>query len=460
MPVNRSQPNSQPTTASLSRHKRQPSVRHDRLTLTCYSPGVIWCLLLGSVSAAIPMLARDLHVNQATAGLNASLVAFGMVITGLAMPLLVKRFGRRRLLVAPYLVCAVALLTFALGQSLVVSLVAVLLAASGAACTMAVALTVLVAHHGKASPAALAEFTIIGVALGLLAPPAISAAETWGLGWRAAFGLIALLTALAGWLFSRLPVDPSLDAVASVQLANPATQPAEPPANSSPSAPSGNSNHDQPPNQPNHKAPSDNSNQPPTSPLGGGKAGLFWGCVIVTMLEQAAEATAIYWAAKYVANQTTLSLAGAALAVTLVMAGQVVGRLVIRPLALRLATLTLLAASAGVVILGWLALWNTHQVWLALLGVFVIGVGLGPGYPLGVDLALHHSPWQLDRAQGRFQLVAGAGAALAPFAAGALADQVGIHNAFLVVPALSLIGLLAIGLLFKELQKAQRNSAA
>ena len=57
-------------------------------------------------------------------------------------------------------------------------------------------------------------------------------------------------------------------------------------------------------------------------------------------------------------------------------------------------------------------------------------------YPLGTVRAVTASAGRPDRAAGRLSIAAGLASGIAPFALGALADRIGTHTAFLLVPGL------------------------
>ena len=89
-------------------------------------------------------------------------------------------------------------------------------------------------------------------------------------------------------------------------------------------------------------------------------------------------------------------------------------------------------------------LWTTTNPVVAIAGLVIAGLGYGTHYPLAVSLVLRSSDGRPDQAQARSSLGVGAAVGLAPFALGALADGFGAHTAFLLVPALIVVGGLAV----------------
>ena len=72
----------------------------------------------------------------------------------------------------------------------------------------------------------------------------------------------------------------------------------------------------------------------------------------------------------------------------------------------------------------------------AVAGLFVVGLGVAGQYPLGAAMVMALSGGQPDRAIAVMSIGVGLASGLGPFVLGALADQIGVQTAFLVVPAL------------------------
>jgi fucose permease len=112
-------------------------------------------------------------------------------------------------------------------------------------------------------------------------------------------------------------------------------------------------------------------------------------------------------------------------------------------LALRVRPGLLLLVSVAVTAVGWLVLWLATSLAVAVVGLAVSGLGMAFHFPLGVSRSLEASGGLTDLASGRIALGGGLAIGLAPFVLGALSDAVGVHAAFVLVPAL----LAAAGLL-------------
>ncbi|MCG7287548.1 MFS transporter, partial [Cellulomonas sp. ACRRI] len=162
--------------------------------------------------------------------------------------------------------------------------------------------------------------------------------------------------------------------------------------------------------------------------------------LVTVVAALALENATTYWATDLVRDRTGAG-AGIATATTAgLVAGMTLIRFVVGPLSLRVSPARLLAASFGVAVAGWAVLWTATTAPVALAGLFLAGLGYGAQYPLGIALLLGASGGATDAAQARATVGGGVAVGLAPFLLGALADAVGSHTAFLVVPVLAVVG--------------------
>jgi predicted MFS family arabinose efflux permease len=153
----------------------------------------------------------------------------------------------------------------------------------------------------------------------------------------------------------------------------------------------------------------------------------------------AVEFCLVLWTADVLRDRMGLSPGPAAAGVTALVAGMCAGRVLGGRLALRWPVDTLLYAAILTAGCGFTVFWLTDLTVLALPTLLLCGLGVALFYPLGIARAIDASEGRPDHASAR----AGLGAALAsgagPFVLGALADQVGLHLALLIVPALLLV---------------------
>jgi fucose permease len=121
----------------------------------------------------------------------------------------------------------------------------------------------------------------------------------------------------------------------------------------------------------------------------------------------------------------------------------VAGRIAGRQVARRMPTERLLLLALGVSTAGFFLYWLAPVALIAVLGLFVAGIGVANLYPLIVALALGAAPGQSNEAGARLTFASGTAILAAPLLLGALADAAGIRLAYGVVPLFILGALIA-----------------
>ena len=387
-------------------HPAPVRLHRDRLTVGLYGYFVVWGWILYSFNPSIPMLARELHVSNAAAGLHGTAFAVGAIIVARLTPRLVGRFGRRTTLVGAGLTVAVGVLVLVTGTNLVWTLTGVLILSTGGNGAISAAQAGLALHHGRASSAAVTEANGVGSSIGLLGPLAVGACVAVGWGWRPAVAVAVLLAVGAAVFVARLPADGVLE---------------------SPTADSGTT-----------RAAAEA--EPPASPGDRGLAVATWCYLAAIVAAIAIENATTFWSTDLIVEQTGSGRGIATAATAGLVAGMSAIRFVVGPLSLRIAPARLLTAAFLLAIVGWLVLWTASSSAVALAGLFIAGLGYGAQYPLAVAILLSTARRSTDRAQGNATFAGGAAVGIAPFVLGALADAFGAHTAFVLVPALALVG--------------------
>ncbi|HEY1382758.1 MAG TPA: hypothetical protein VGF43_04040, partial [Dongiaceae bacterium] len=115
------------------------------------------------------------------------------------------------------------------------------------------------------------------------------------------------------------------------------------------------------------------------------------------------------------------------------------GRIALRVLVARVAPRRLLIGALALVFVGFLVYWGTRWPPAAIAGVFIIGLGIAPIFPLANDFAVGAAPRTPDLAAMRLAVGFGSALLLAPIALGALADEAGLGPAHLALPALIVV---------------------
>ncbi|WP_170323588.1 MFS transporter [Cryptosporangium phraense] len=343
----------------------------------------------------VPLIRDEQGTSRAVAGLHSTALAAGALVAGALYPVLARRIGRSNTLYGTVLGLGLGIvLLVSVPSAPAVTIAATLCCGIVGSTLVNVAPPALLDVHGaETSGAALVEGNAIATGTGLIAPLAVGLALDHGYGWRPALLVASVLAAVI------LVVGRSTGA----RLPSP----------------------------PLH---SDDGRR--TEVVNAALPGRYWIAWGVTLCCIAAEFATTLWASDVLRDRTGASAALATAAVTAVVGGMCAGRIVGALLAARLPGFVVLLPALGVALAGTAVFWGVTAAGWAIVGLAVLGLGLGPLFPLSVDLALRASGGQSDRAAGYSSYAAGLAIGGGPFILGALADVVGPHAAFLVVPAL------------------------
>ncbi|MFF5208042.1 MFS transporter [Streptosporangium sp. NPDC000396] len=377
----------------------------DRATWLVYLQLGVFATYLYSLSAALPMLRIDQGVSQAVASLHGTSMAVGGILTGLALPWLTRKIGPRAATWTGLAGMSGGMLLVMLSDALPVTLLGYGIASGMGSISLYTGMSALSRHHGPAGPAAISEANAVGVTVGLMAPFVLSLAARSVLGWRAALLITPLLAVLLAVVMGRVWI------------------------------------------------PERDGGEIRTGP--GEAARLGWrfhlaGAVLFCCV--ALEFSFNLWAAKLVADQTGLSAAVAATALTAFTIGLGVGRFGGARLALRIPPASLLVGALALTAAGWAIFWVSTNPVPSYAGLVLSGIGVSLHFPLALSRLLETADGQSERATAAASLFASAALGVGPFLLGALADEFGTRQAFLMVPAL--VGLAVGGVLFSSRQRS------
>ena len=166
--------------------------------------------------------------------------------------------------------------------------------------------------------------------------------------------------------------------------------------------------------------------------------GKFWLYWTSQALGVSIEFCTIYWASLYLINTLHLTQTQSAQALSLFLAGMVVGRLVTSKLVMRYSRGSILTGSIVLVSIGFGLFWWAPSVFLTLFGLTLMGLGVANFYTMILSLALDASAGREKLAATRLTLASGIAILILPFVLGYLADHLGIWLAF------SLVGVLLV----------------
>lgn len=376
-----------------------PALTRDRLTLLVYGHLAVYGYFLYGFGPTVSLAGTDLHISRAVAGLHGTALAAGAVLAGILGPRVVGRFGRGAALRGGLVGTAVGLTVYLLGTALPVTLAGALIAGSFGALLVNTHSVVLTQHHGAFAPAAISEANALATGLGILSPLIIGATVALGLGWRPGLALAVVAALVVLCLTARVPVGG--------------------PATSSPG----------------------DGRERTRLPLA------FWLTVVVLVLCIGAEFSLTFWASELIRERTGAGVAASTGSVTALLVGMTVGRSAGAALTRRREVDWLLGRAVLLSGAGFVVFWVSTAFWLSIIGLALLGLGLSLQYPLAIGRVIAASDGRPDLATGRASIALGFAVGTAPFVLGLLADAIGTHRAFLLVPTLlaAAWGLIRVG---------------
>ncbi len=389
-----------------------------------YTAFLLWDWLLYVYGPAVQLLGDELRFSATGIGLHGIALAVGTALAGVVLPAAVGTLGRRGALLAGAVLVAAGSIGLAALPTLPGTLAATVVLALGGNLAIAAAQAGLVVHHGLRAAGSVSLANGLGTLIGLFGPLLIGASVALGRGWRPVVLATVPLALVATAVWLRMPVGGAMTARRGG--AGAADDPGAVPASDRPEP-------DQGPGT---------ASATPRGPL----PAAGWWYLLATVAGVAVENAITFWALTLVMARTGAG-AGVAAATTAAFIGGMAASRLLGIGALRgRSPAVALGAAFLVCALGWLVLWLATDPVVAVLGLAVAGLGCGLLYPLAAALLLATARGSTDAAQGVIMVAVGAAIGVVPFALGLLADLVGVHTAFLLVPVLALGGLAAVRL--------------
>ncbi len=369
----------------------------DSFTWLAYLFLGFYSYFLNGLGPATPFLMQELRLSYTVSSLHFSAFAVGILLVGLQGHRLIGRIGRwQAAWIGAFGITLSSLLLLA-GRSPVITIGASFCMGLVGSLILAVVPSALSEQHGERRAVALAEANVIGSITATAAPLMVGLCARSPGGWRLAFGIVACAPIVMRLLLRR--AGPS-------QLG---------------------------------------SRHETQAPAGRPLPLLYWIYWAALTLAVSVEFCMIFWSADFVEKSLGLAKVDAAQAVSLFLAGMIIGRLAASRAVHRFATPRVVMASILVAGMGFTLFWTTGQALPALLGLFVAGLGVAGLYPLILSLAIGATE-DADQASARATLASGTAILALPLVLGRLADLFGIRQAYTVVAVL-LVGVFLIILL-------------
>lgn len=368
----------------------------DRPTWLVYIQLAAWVWFAYAFGATQALLRDEQGTSRVVASLHGTLMALGGLAAALVTARLIDRIGRGRTMRWAAVATAIAITVYLLpGAPPAVTLTGALLAAFGTFLIITIN-GFLLDHQGEAGPASLTEANALASLAGLLGPLAVGVGAATFLGWRAGlWAVVIALLAIEVWRGRDTGV------YGTVALARQEDAPGRLPRR------------------------------------------VGWPLVAI-MCFLGAEISLTFWGADLLRERCDFGAAAAAASLGAVAGGMLIGRLVGSRLAQSMDVERLLAGSIVVALVAFAMAWSFTWWPAVILGLFLTGVGMGVHWPLGVARTVRASGGMTDRAAAASSVAGSLAIAVTTVAIGLLADAVGVHAAFLVVPVLLAVSLAVV----------------
>ena len=445
-----------------------PRLTHDKITWLTYAQLGLWGFFLYGFGPVVPLLRDEQGTSAAVAGLHSTGIAVGALLGGALFAPVARRLGRGPAIWLGLAGVAGGVAALGTLHALPATLVAVAVIATFGMMVISGVSVVLTAQHGAAAPAALTEANAACAGMGILAPLVIGSTVDAGLGWRPVMavevGLIALVALAALTFRVRLPNAAPAAAdrlgVTATAVTEPAgaatTERAAASAASSGRSSAGAAHRAQVADaaaDPARIAVADDRPSGRTAPADR-LPRAYWIVWVLMAVTGSIEVCLSLWTADVLRTHAGLDAGAASAAVAAIVCGMFVGRLVGGRFALRWPPVPLLLTALTVSLVGFGLFWSAQVGWLAVTGLVVLGLGNALHYPLAISIALAVAGPAADKAAGWSSYSMGVGFGIAPVALGWVADGVGPHLAFLLLPGFIAAAMLLAGRLGRALRAA------
>ncbi len=336
----------------------------------------------------VPFLQAEFSLSYRAVSLHSSAIAAGIILVGLFGERVARRIGRRKTLWLAVGGLAAGAILLCLSPGPAASIASCFLLGVVGTLIPAVVPALLADIHGERRAEAYEGQSIVAYVFGLAAP-LITGLSIWlGFGWRPAVILGAVSGLAIAFCFRRTPIE-----------------------------------------EPAPHASHENRGLPPA----------FWAFWALLVASCALEYCILLWAPAFLEQVVGFAPASAAMAAAGFPLGVLIGRIALSGLVQRVPQRRLLIGTLAIGLTGFLVYWSFGQPAIAVIGVFIIGLGVAPLYPLSVHFAVGAAPHSRELASVRLSIAFGVSMLLAPIALGALADEVGLGLAHLALPALIVI---------------------
>ncbi len=377
--------------------------RRNQFTWLAYILLAFYAYLLNILGPITPFLKEELKLSYTVSSLHFTAFAVGILLIGLGGHALVQRIGRWRSLWIGAIGMSLSALVLLAGRSPVITIGASFCMGLVGSLILVIVPSSLSDLHGEKRAVALSEANVVASLVSTAAPLMVGWCAALPGGWRLALGIAAISPIVLRLGFRRAA---TMSSASTQESSHAAGQPL--PA-------------------------------------------LYWVYWSAIVLSVSVEFCMISWSADFLENNLGVLKANAAQAVSLFLAGMIVGRLAGSRLVTRFSTHQVTIASVITASGGFLLFWMTKTAFWGMAGLFITGLGIASLYPLILSLAIGSAPDNTVQASVRATLASGTAILILPLVLGRLADMVGIWQAY------GIVIILLAGVLFIMISTARKG---
>lgn len=334
-------------------------------------------------------------LNPVEISLHMSAMSFAAALGGLVIPVLSRKFGRGLTMRIAALTFILAIVTLVIANSLAISILACFIVGIASTGVVSMITSFLDQEHDQFSTAAITEANTFGAIGGIFGPLFVGFAVSSGLGWR--FGMLAAAVA-----FILLEIFRGSLQAFNVQKENSEV----------------------------HSSGKLSSN--------------YWWAWALLITTAGPELMVMLWSAKLLQTQGGLDAGASVAAISSLTIGYIISRTISSYLSRTMSNEFLLKIAFAIPLVVFWLFWTSSNGVVMLIALGICGLGLGMHWPLAIGRAIQAGFNNPDKASAVAAYATGGSGIVLPVALGAISQSVGLKNAFLLVPAVLLVGLVML----------------
>ncbi|MCX6402545.1 MAG: MFS transporter, partial [Actinobacteria bacterium] len=327
--------------------------------------------------------------------LHMSAMSFATAVSGFLIPELVRKTSRGIAMRISAITFIIAIALLVAANSIFISVLACFVIGLAATGVVSLITTFLDQQHDEYSTAAISEANTFGAIGGILGPLFVGYVVSAGFGWR--FGMLVAATAF-------IAVEVFRGSLASFNVKKKQAE--------------------------GHQHGKLSSN--------------YWWAWALLITTAGPELMIMLWSSKLLQIQGGLDDGASVAAISCLSIGYIISRTAISYLSRSMSNEFLLKIGFAIPLVAFWVFWSSPSAITMLIALGVCGLGLGMHWPVAIGRAVQAGFNNPDKASSFAAYATGGAGVVLPFALGAISQSVGLKTAFLLVPAVLLVGLLML----------------